>query len=139
MLSKAGRLVLIKSVLNSMPLYFMSLFQVPRSVVKQIIRIQREFFWKGLGDRRGLPLVKWEVIQKPRRLGGLGVDDITIKNAALLFKWWWRFSEEGNTLWKKIICSIHRLEANIPLVQQQRNAAQRGLWDKIMKMDKWGG
>lgn len=86
--SRVGRLVLIKLVLNSMHLYFMSLFQVPKNVVKQIIKIQREFFWKRAGNRRGLSLLKWEVIQKPKRLGGLGVDDITIKNVALLFKWW---------------------------------------------------
>lgn len=33
-LSRAGRLVLIKSVLNSLPLYYMGLFKVPKSAVR---------------------------------------------------------------------------------------------------------
>lgn len=45
---------------------------------------------------------------------------------------------EGNPLWKKVICSIHSLEANMPLIQQQRVASQGGVWDKIMKVDRWG-
>lgn len=43
-LSRAGRLVLIKSVINNMPLYYLSLFRMPKKVVKQIIKLQRDFF-----------------------------------------------------------------------------------------------
>jgi len=41
-------------------------------------------------------VVKWEIVQKPKDKGGLGVVDFLLKNAALLFKWWWRYAyEEG--------------------------------------------
>ena len=30
-----------------------------------------------------------------------------LQNAALLFKWWWRFSTEEGALWRKVITSIH--------------------------------
>ena len=47
---------------------------------------------------RAISLVKWEVVQRPKKLGGLGVGDIVVKNVALLFKWWWRFSAEESPL-----------------------------------------
>ena len=42
----------------------------------------------------GILLVSWEVIEKPKNEGGLGVGNLVVKNLALLFKWWWRFSKE---------------------------------------------
>ena len=47
LLSKAGRLTLIKSVLNSLPVYFMSLFKMPKTVAAKIVKLQRRFFWGG--------------------------------------------------------------------------------------------
>ena len=64
------------------------------------------------------PLVKWELIQLPKKYGGLGVGDLVLKNKALLFKWWWRFSEDNNSLWKKVICSCNNLRSD-RLVNQQ--------------------
>ena len=46
-ISRAGRLVLIKAVLNSLPLYSLSIFKIPRRVVAEIIKIQRRFLWNG--------------------------------------------------------------------------------------------
>lgn len=77
----------------------MSLFKITKKVVKRIINMQRNVFWKGDKKKKGLPLISWETIQKLKSLGGLGVDSLIIKNAGLLFKWWWRFSKEGNPLW----------------------------------------
>ena len=33
--------------------------------------------------------MRWEIVQKPKSARGLGVGDILLKNAALVFKWWW--------------------------------------------------
>ena len=85
-LSRAGRLVLIKAVLNSLPLYFFSLFKMPKLVAKKIIQIQRRFLWAGEREGHFSALVKWEVVQLPKSMGGLGVGDILMKNACLLFK-----------------------------------------------------
>ena len=106
-LSKAGRLVLIKSVLNSIPMYYLSLFHMPKKVANRIIQLQRRFFWGKKEGEKGGCLISWETIQKPRSQGGLGVDDILIKNASLLFKWWWRFADNRRTLWKEIVESNH--------------------------------
>ena len=104
-LSRAGRLTLIKSVLNNLPVYFMSMFKMPKSIAMRIVQIQRSFFWGGgNGERKSFPSVKRSSIEMPKEMGALGVGNIMYKNLILLFKWWWRYSESNNTLWKKFSC-----------------------------------
>ncbi|GMP23993.1 hypothetical protein CsSME_00001406 [Camellia sinensis var. sinensis] len=57
LLSFAGRLVLIKSVLSKLPTYYMSLFKIPESVAKDINRLQAAFLWGDTELRRKVHLV----------------------------------------------------------------------------------
>jgi len=83
---------------------------MPKKVAKEIIRLQSRFLWNGKAGRGYSALVKWDVIQRPKKQGGLGVGDPMIKNAALLFKWWWRFACEEGAMWRRVIQSIHEEE-----------------------------
>ena len=74
---------------------------MPKGVIDKIIRLQCNFLWASDDKRRGIPLVNWKIIQKPKNFGGLGVGDLFIKNNALLFKWWWKFSDKSSPLWKE--------------------------------------
>ena len=69
------------------------------------------------GENVGCPTVKWSDIQLPTEMGGLGVGNIMYKNLTLLFKWWWRFSESDNTLWKKILQSVHEINGGESFVR----------------------
>ena len=57
-LSKGGRLTLLKSMLSSLPTYYLSLFTIPSHVANKIENIQRDFLW---GDSK-LHLVGWGII-----------------------------------------------------------------------------
>lgn len=59
---------------------------MPKKVAHEIIALQQRFFWGGNEGGRDMPLEKWEVIQLRKKLGGLGVGDIVMKNIALMFK-----------------------------------------------------
>jgi len=131
-LSRAGRLVLIKSVLNSLPLYYLSLFKVPKKVANDIVRLQRKFLWCGSKEGRYMPLVNWEMVMKQKSKGGLGVGDIVSKNAALLFKWWWRFASEEGALWKAVIQAIHNEKAG--LLPATKQPTTPGPWQTIRKL-----
>lgn len=48
-LSIGGRLTLIKSVLGSLPLYFLSVFRAPAMVVKKLESLLLNFFWGNTG------------------------------------------------------------------------------------------
>ncbi|XP_015971011.1 uncharacterized protein LOC107494490 [Arachis duranensis] len=93
-LNKAGKLVLIISVLNSLQVYYLNLFKMPKAIVEKLILLQRRFLWSTEEGRTGMALVRWEVVQAPKKLGRLGVGDAIVRNTALLFKWWCRFAKE---------------------------------------------
>ncbi|XP_015954786.1 uncharacterized protein LOC107479150 [Arachis duranensis] len=132
-LSKAGKLVLIKSVINSLPVYYLSLYKMPSAVARRIITLQRRFLWGKDDGQPRMALVKWELVQAPKKLGGLGVGDAVVRNTALLFKWWWRFSKEDCPLWKKIVCSCNSLNPN-HLLSTQTLPKRGGPWRDICQV-----
>ncbi|XP_072087324.1 uncharacterized protein [Arachis hypogaea] len=91
---------------------------MPKAVANKLIALQRSFMWCTEDGAYGMPLVKWEVVQAPKKAGGLGVGDAVVRNAALLFKWWWRFSKEECPLWKKVVCSCNNLDPSALLSSQ---------------------
>ena len=52
LLSQAGREVLIKSVIKSIPTYEMSYFKLPMTLCHEIESLIRKFWWGQRGDRR---------------------------------------------------------------------------------------
>ncbi|GFS31963.1 hypothetical protein Acr_00g0020140 [Actinidia rufa] len=109
-LSFGGRLVLIKSVISSLPVYYMSLFKMPERVAKCIERIQATFLWGGDDANRKIHLISWDKIIRGKDRGGLDVRNIKIMNECLLCKWHWRFGAKYGALWKKLICSKYDME-----------------------------
>jgi hypothetical protein len=45
--SLGARVTLLNSVLNSIPIYYLSIYKIPKSVMKKMITIQRSFLWGG--------------------------------------------------------------------------------------------
>ncbi|CAN1315223.1 LINE-1 retrotransposable element ORF2 protein [Linum perenne] len=104
-LSFGGRLTLIKSVLSSLPVYFLSLFKAPSSVILALERIQNRFLWSGVSDSEKIHWINWNLVKTPRSLGGLGVQDLRSLNTALLCKWHWRFVVDRTAWWRRMIIS----------------------------------
>ena len=55
-LTKAGKLILIKSVLSSLPIFQSSLLLAPKSISTQIANILRDFLWSGGKGNKKNPL-----------------------------------------------------------------------------------
>lgn len=56
-MSFGGRLALLKSVLCSLPIYYLSLFRIPDGVAKKIESIQANFLWGGCDLNRKIHMV----------------------------------------------------------------------------------
>lgn len=100
LISRGGRMELVRSVLSSIPIYFMTCFRLPQWVINRIDRIRRTFLWGRTEDsNRGFSLTNWQVVCIPRKWGGMGVLNLQIMNIALLLRWWWKAYNDSTCLW----------------------------------------
>ncbi|RVW34855.1 Transposon TX1 uncharacterized 149 kDa protein [Vitis vinifera] len=63
--------------------------KLPASVAAKIERLQKDFLWSEIGEGKRDHLVRWDVVCKPKEIGGLGFENISLRNLALLGKWLW--------------------------------------------------
>ena len=75
-LSYGGRLVLLNSVLSSLPMFMMSFFEIPKGILKRLDYYRSRFFWQGNNDKRKYRLAKWDIICRPKDQGGLGITNL---------------------------------------------------------------
>ncbi|GJR30321.1 RNA-directed DNA polymerase, eukaryota, reverse transcriptase zinc-binding domain protein [Tanacetum coccineum] len=71
-LSTGGRLTLLKSVLGLMPIYHMSIFRVPMSVLRRLESIRSHFFNGHDLNSKKTCWVKWKNVLVSKKKGGLG-------------------------------------------------------------------
>lgn len=102
-ISFGGRITLLNSVLNSLPIFFLSYFKMWVGVWKKLVRLQREFLWGGCSDRKKIPWVRWSEVCKPNDEGGLGVKDLRSFNLILLGKWRWRLLVGNSSIWQDVL------------------------------------
>ncbi|KAL8124855.1 hypothetical protein AgCh_012495 [Apium graveolens] len=59
--NSAGRLVLLKAALDSIPVFWLSLFKLPKLVVNKLDIIRKDFFWGHYSNNGSVKRAKWEV------------------------------------------------------------------------------
>ncbi|GAU43299.1 hypothetical protein TSUD_389980 [Trifolium subterraneum] len=102
-LSIGGRLILLKSVLSSIPVYYLSFFSAPSGIISSLDSIFCHFFWGGCEDNRKIAWVNWETVCLRKEVGGLGVRRLKEFNVSLLGKWVWRLMVEHDSLWSMVL------------------------------------
>nr|GEV60414.1 RNA-directed DNA polymerase, eukaryota, reverse transcriptase zinc-binding domain protein [Tanacetum cinerariifolium] len=102
-LSIGRRLTLLKSVLGSMPIFHMSIFRVPSSVLHTLESIRSHFF---------------------------NGHDLKSKKAGLMIKWVWRFYSQKSSLWVRVVKAIHGDDGK---VGKDIKAGVRSCWLNIIK------
>jgi hypothetical protein len=65
-LSVGGRLVLINSVLTSLPMFMLSFFEIPKGVLEKIDYFRSRFFWQNDSQKKKYRLTKWSIICQPK-------------------------------------------------------------------------
>ncbi|XP_022030910.1 uncharacterized protein LOC110931845 [Helianthus annuus] len=128
-LSFAGRLTLLKSVLGSIPSYYLSLFYAPKSIVNKIDRIRKDFLWGITDTKKKLRWARWDFMLSSKKAGGLGIGRIRDFNLAMLTKWWWRFKSNPNQLWAEVIAGIHKNNSGDQLIPIKISVP--GVWKDI--------
>ncbi|KAJ0567858.1 putative RNA-directed DNA polymerase [Helianthus annuus] len=133
-LSFAGRVILVKSVMGSLPNYYFSLYKCPSGVLKVLEGIRRKFLWGGSSPNNKIRWVKWEKVVALKDFGGLGIGNLKDMNLALLAKWWWRYRMEPENLWSRVIGSIHGKQRRTESIPFKKSLA--GVWKNIGEIAK---
>ena len=109
LLSRGGRLVLLKSVLAAIPIYYMSIFRMPAGVRRRLEQTMRSFFWRGSRPEisRGAALVAWTTVCRPISQGGLGIRHLQHTNIALLTKWVRRIMQPSRDLVSVVLRDVY--------------------------------
>ena len=105
LLSKVGKLVLVKSSTAPIAEYFMQCQSLPVKVFDQIGKITRDFLWGSTEEKRRLHLVRWDTMTLPKELGGLGLHNMKDRNNALLAKLCWRLACDQEAPWANMLAT----------------------------------
>jgi hypothetical protein len=129
-LSIGGRVVVIKSVLSAIPVYFLSFFKAPTGIISKLESLFKQFLWGGSEDERKINWVKWEKICRPIEEGGLGIKNLRAFNISLLCKWDWKTRSESESLWYRALANRYGVsEGSI-----RRGANSSSLWWKDISL-----
>jgi hypothetical protein len=69
------RIMLIKSILMAMSIYFFLVLAIPLHIYQKLCIIQRNCLWGGTKRENKWVLITWEKMCEPKSLGNLGLKD----------------------------------------------------------------
>lgn len=85
-----GRFVLVKFDHESIPMYWLSLAKIPKSILHMIKKRIFNFVWFGNKGKRKYHLVKWKTLVRPKDYGGWGIKNLFHFSTTLAAKNIWR-------------------------------------------------
>lgn len=77
---------MIKVVEESIPIYSMSSFLLPKKICNKLDDISNNFWWNGLDDKQSLHMCSWKKLIRHKSNGGIEFTNNYDMNLAILSK-----------------------------------------------------
>ncbi|XP_078151441.1 uncharacterized protein LOC144546765 [Carex rostrata] len=135
LLSHAGRVVVIKSVLQSLPIYYMATSLIPQGVLTKIEVLIRGFFWGKQDRAHYLAYVAWKKIKAPIEDDGLGLRDLGKVNEAMLMKSLWKLAVGSDSLWVQQVRAKYLPRSQLWHSKRVYNCTI--FWRGVMALRQW--
>lgn len=138
-MAKLGRVRLAQLVLTSMVTHHATALPLPKWAIKKVDKYRRNFIWVGKDrdtNTGGHYLVNWKMVQRPKKLGGLGVLDLEKFGIALRERWLWYSWAQDDKQWKglQLLCSAKDKQLSMSSQRSQSETAKR---QSSGKTDGW--
>lgn len=131
LLSFRGRYILIKHVLQSMPLYLLSATNPPASVINQLHKIFAKFFWASATGSRNKHWVSWENMCFPIEEGGIDFRSFHVVSKSLFAKLWWIFKTSTSSMWSEFMWNKYCKKFH-PIMAKGKRASH--VWRKMVEV-----
>ncbi|CAN1171162.1 Putative ribonuclease H protein At1g65750 [Linum perenne] len=106
---------------------------LPAHICDKIDRKIRNFIWGSVEGARKIHNIKWEIVCKPKSMGGLGLRSARDLNKAFIMKIVWGLINRPTDLWARILISkyLKQVEGGYALARKSGFSA---IWRGIMKV-----
>ncbi|PKU60324.1 Putative ribonuclease H protein [Dendrobium catenatum] len=109
-LSLAGRALLIRTSLLSVPMYAMTHISIPNGVLMAIEKMGRRFLWQKDASSRGMHYVGWKELCQPTEFGGLGFHCLTRWKGALRARVVWDLIQNKDSILYKVLVARYGMK-----------------------------
>ena len=98
LLSRARKEILIKAMVQSIPTYTMSVFQLPMKLCDELDNLCAKFWWGQVGNEGKIHWTSWDKLSTSKMEDGMGFRDLRDFNLAMLAKQGWRMIQGNDSL-----------------------------------------
>jgi hypothetical protein len=138
-LDYGGKLRMVKSVLSSLPIFFIACLDILVSIKDQLEKYMRYCLWRNKNNEvqaKGLALIAWTKNGKSKDRGGLVVLQLDTQNKALMLKNLHKFYNRHDIPWVNLIRNTYYRDGSLP-----GNHSEGSFWWKshLKLLDKFKG
>uniref|UniRef100_A0A803NT31 Reverse transcriptase domain-containing protein n=1 Tax=Cannabis sativa TaxID=3483 RepID=A0A803NT31_CANSA len=105
--SQAGREVLIKSIIQAIPVYLMSSFRMTKGLIREIQALIARFWWGSTETKHQIHWGDWEKLCIDKWSGGMGFRNLEDFNQALLAKQGWKLVTNLDSLFAQVLKALY--------------------------------
>jgi hypothetical protein len=104
--SRAGIETLLKTVVQAIPNFIMSCFELPLLTCDAIRSLIANLWWGVEDGKKKVHWRSWDWLSTPKSLGGMGFRDLPLFNQAMLAKQGWRLLTDPGSLCAHVLGSL---------------------------------
>jgi hypothetical protein len=131
LLSMGSKEILLKAVIQSIPVFTMGLFKISKSICKEITDAMAAFWWGDTEEQKRMHWSSWWKMCTPKTEEGMGFRDLHAFNLAMLAKQAWRLLTKPDTICAQVLRAKYYPTGDL------LNAGPKGgssfTWQNIMK------